>query len=69
VGVGQAVRKDNQAEVLGRRIHLTPRQAEGRFSLPRSSKTAAEALAGDALCLRVWDQYPARGKPTLELCG
>lgn len=69
VGVGQAVRKDNQAEVLGRRIHLTPRQAEGRFSLPRTVKPADPALTGDALCLRIWDQYPGRGKPAQELCG
>lgn len=69
VGVGQAVRKDTQAEVLGRRIHLFPHHAQGRFSLPRAGKLATESLAGDALCLRVWDQYPARGKPTQELCG
>lgn len=69
VGIGQAVLKDTQAEVIGRRIHLTPRQAEGRFSLPRAGKPVGQTVAANTLCLRLWTEYPARSKHTQELCG
>jgi len=69
VGIGQVVRKDTQAEVIGRRIHLTPRQAEGRFSLPRAGQPIGEAVAAGTICLRLWSEYPARSKHTQELCG
>lgn len=69
VGIGQVVLKDTQAEVVGRRIHLIPRQAEGRFSLPRAGKPIGEAIAANTICLRLWSEYPARSKHTQELCG
>jgi len=69
VGIGQLVRKDTQAEVIASRIHLSPRQAEGRFNLPRSNKPGAEPIASNAICLRLWNEYPARSKHTQELCG
>jgi hypothetical protein len=69
VGIGQIVRKDTQAEVVSSRIHLTPRQAEGRFNLPRSAKPGMASIVGNATCLRIWSEYPARSKHTQELCG
>lgn len=66
VGVGQAIRANDQTEVVSRRIHITPRQAQGRFVLPRGK---ALEQGGGPYCLRVWDSYPGRSKYDRESCS
>jgi hypothetical protein len=66
VGVGQAIRQDTQADLRTSRIHILPRNPEGRFPIPRG---AAPSEAAGAYCLRIWDKYPGKGAPTQEWCG